>query len=66
MSNNTKGRIYNNITETVGRTPMVRLSKFEKEINTKCEIITRSVRNGLNCHKAIQNMFWSFKKPQEE
>ena len=41
MSNNTKERIFNNITETVGRTPMVRLLKFEKEINTKCEIIAK-------------------------
>ena len=41
LSNNTKERIFNNITETVGRTPMVRLLKFEKEINTKCEIIAK-------------------------
>ena len=36
-----KERIFNNITETIGRTPLVRLSKLEKEINTKCEIIAK-------------------------
>ena len=41
MSDIIKERIFNNITETVGRTPLVRLSKFEKEINTKCEIIAK-------------------------
>ena len=41
MSGIIKERIFKNITETVGRTPLVRLSKFEKEINTKCEIIAK-------------------------
>ena len=41
MSDIIKERIFKNITETVGRTPLVRLSKFEKEINTKCEIIAK-------------------------
>ena len=41
MSDIKKERIFNNITETVGKTPLVRLSKFEKEINTKCEIIAK-------------------------
>ena len=36
-----KERIFSNITETIGRTPLVRLSKLEKEINTKCEIIAK-------------------------
>ena len=31
----------NNITETIGKTPLVRLSKFEKHIGTQCEIIAK-------------------------
>ena len=34
-------RIFNNITETIGKTPLVRLSKFEKHIGTQCEIIAK-------------------------
>ena len=51
MSNNTKERIFNNITETVGRTPMVRLLRLEKEINTKCEIIAKLEFFNIHLHE---------------
>ena len=41
MSNLNNEKIFNNITETIGRTPLVRLSKFEKQIETDCEIIAK-------------------------
>ena len=41
MANLKNERIYNNITETIGKTPLVRLSKFEKHIGTQCEIIAK-------------------------
>lgn len=41
MSNLNNEKIFNNITETIGRTPLVRLSKFEKQIETVCEIIAK-------------------------
>ena len=41
MANLKNERIFNNITETIGKTPLVRLSKFEKHIDTQCEIIAK-------------------------
>ena len=41
MANLKNERIFNNITETIGKTPLVRLSKFEKYIGTQCEIIAK-------------------------
>ena len=41
MANLKNERIFNNITETIGKTPLVRLSKFEKKIGTQCEIIAK-------------------------
>ena len=41
MVNLKNERIFNNITETIGKTPLVRLSKFEKHIGTQCEIIAK-------------------------
>ena len=41
MANLKNERIVNNITETIGKTPLVRLSKFEKHIGTQCEIIAK-------------------------
>ena len=41
MANLNNERIFNNITETIGKTPLVRLSKFEKHIGTQCEIIAK-------------------------
>ena len=41
MANLKNERIFNNITETIGKTPLVRLSKFEKHISTQCEIIAK-------------------------
>ena len=41
MANLKTERIFNNITETIGKTPLVRLSKFEKHIGTQCEIIAK-------------------------
>ena len=41
MVNSKNERIFNNITETIGKTPLVRLSKFEKHIGTQCEIISK-------------------------
>ena len=41
MANLKNERIFNNITETIGKTPLVRLSKFEKQIGTQCEIIAK-------------------------
>ena len=41
MVNSKNERIFNNITETIGKTPLVRLSKFEKHIGTQCEIIAK-------------------------
>ena len=41
MANLKNERIFNNITETIGKTPLVRLSKFEKHIGTQCEIIVK-------------------------
>ena len=41
MVNLKNERIFNNITETIGKTPLVRLSKFEKHIGTQCEIISK-------------------------
>ena len=41
MANLKNERIYDNITETIGKTPLVRLSKFEKHIGTQCEIIAK-------------------------
>ena len=41
MSNTKEEKIFNNITETIGKTPLVRLSKLEKEIDTTCEIIAK-------------------------
>ena len=41
MANLKSERIFNNITETIGKTPLVRLSKFEKHIGTQCEIIAK-------------------------
>ena len=41
MSITKEEKIFNNITETIGKTPLVRLSKLEKEIDTTCEIIAK-------------------------
>ena len=41
MANLKNERIFNNITETIGKTPLVRLSKFEKHIGSQCEIIAK-------------------------
>ena len=41
MVNSKNERIFNNITETIGKTPLVRLSKLEKHIGTQCEIIAK-------------------------
>ena len=41
MANLKNERIFNNITETIGKTPLVRLSKFEKHFGTQCEIIAK-------------------------
>jgi len=41
LANLKNERIYDNITETIGKTPLVRLSKFEKHIGTQCEIIAK-------------------------
>ena len=41
MANLKNERIFNNITETIGKTPLVRLSKFEKHIGTQYEIIAK-------------------------
>ena len=41
MSNTKEEKIFNNITETIGKTPLVRLSKLEKEFDTTCEIIAK-------------------------
>ena len=41
MANLKNEKIFNNITETIGKTPLVRLSKFEKHISTQCEIIAK-------------------------
>jgi len=41
LANLNNERIFNNITETIGKTPLVRLSKFEKHIGTQCEIIAK-------------------------
>ena len=41
MANLKNERIFNNITETIGKTPLVRLSKLEKHIGTQCEIIAK-------------------------
>ena len=41
MANLKNEKIFNNITETIGKTPLVRLSKFEKHIGTQCEIIAK-------------------------
>ena len=41
MANLKNERIFNNITETIGKTPLVRLSKFEKHIGTQCQIIAK-------------------------
>ncbi len=41
MVNSKNERIFNDITETIGKTPLVRLSKFEKHIGTQCEIIAK-------------------------
>ena len=41
MANLKNERIFNNITETIGKTPLVRLSKFEKHIGAQCEIIAK-------------------------
>ena len=41
MANLKNERIFNNITETIGKTPLVRLSKFENHIGTQCEIIAK-------------------------
>ena len=41
MAHSKNERIFNNITETIGKTPLVRLSKFEKHIGTQCEIIAK-------------------------
>ena len=41
MANLKNERIFNNITETIGKTPLVRLSKFEKHLGTQCEIIAK-------------------------
>ena len=41
MANFKNERIFKNITETIGKTPLVRLSKFEKHIGTQCEIIAK-------------------------
>ena len=36
-----KNGIYSNITETVGKTPMVRLSKLMKDLDCQAEIIAK-------------------------
>ena len=41
MSITKEEKIFNNITETIGKTPLVRLSKLEKEFDTTCEIIAK-------------------------
>tara|TARA_B100000029_G_scaffold298299_1_gene291375 strand:- start:118 stop:1071 length:954 start_codon:yes stop_codon:yes gene_type:complete len=41
MSESGRDRIYSNITETVGRTPLVRLSKLSQNIGSKVEIIAK-------------------------
>ena len=41
MAETEKNGIYSNITETVGKTPMVRLSKLVQELNCKAEIIAK-------------------------
>ena len=41
MANLKNERIFDNITETIGKTPLVRLSKFEKHIGTQCQIIAK-------------------------
>ncbi len=38
---NFRNRIYNNITETVGVTPLVRLHKLEKKYNLKAQILAK-------------------------
>ena len=41
MAETEKNSIYSNITETVGKTPMVRLSKLVQELDCKAEIIAK-------------------------
>lgn len=41
MAETEKNGIYSNITETVGKTPMVRLSKLVQELDCKAEIIAK-------------------------
>tara|TARA_A100001011_G_C14230279_1_gene808457 strand:- start:135 stop:1085 length:951 start_codon:yes stop_codon:yes gene_type:complete len=41
MSNVKEERIFSNITETIGRTPLVRLSKLKEKLDIKCEIIAK-------------------------
>ncbi len=65
MANLKNERIFNNITETIGKTPLVRLSKFEKHIGTQCEIIAKleffnplaSVKDriGVSMIKSLEN-----------
>ena len=65
MANLKNERIFNNITETIGKTPLVRLSKLEKHIGTQCEIIAKleffnplaSVKDriGVSMIKSLEN-----------
>ncbi|MDR1663134.1 MAG: hypothetical protein LBR59_01835 [Endomicrobium sp.] len=34
-------KIYNNIADLIGRTPLLRLSNYEKKNNLKAEIVTK-------------------------
>ena len=36
-----RGRVYNSITETIGDTPLVRLSKMPKEAGAKADILLK-------------------------
>src|SRR5215510_444533 len=36
-----RGRVYSDITETIGHTPLVRLSRIAKEANVKAEILLK-------------------------
>lgn len=41
MTTTFRNRIYNNITETIGSTPLVRLHKFEQKYNLKAHVLAK-------------------------
>lgn len=36
------GKIYNSITELIGKTPLLRLNKFEEKKQSRCEYLCKA------------------------